>query len=287
MNTGYSPLHLPQFVNKQFDYSGLDSYNTCLDRELFTHWPHTINYQYNSRGFRDQEWPQDLESAIWCLGDSFTVGIGSCFQHTWPQVLSQHSHSRVITVAMDGASNEWISRQVCNVYDLAQPRNIVIMWSYLHRREHPDTGLTDLKRRVFADGSNDIQNFKNFYSCREKVHAHCADSNLIELIVPNFSNNSFSDVAWEKIRDPSWPIKLLLNAKECQDLYPKIATELRTVHGLDLDGMLEFQLIQQQHPEFLSDLIRVESLDRARDGHHFDLLTAEWVAKQVQNLLNS
>ena len=74
---------------------------------------------------------------------------------------------------------------------------------------------------------------------------------------------------------------------ECQDLYPKIATELRTVHGLDLDGMLEFQLIQQQHPEFLSDLIRVESLDRARDGHHFDLLTAEWVAKQVQNLLNS
>jgi hypothetical protein len=134
--------------------------------------------------------------------------------------------------------------------------------------------------------STDIQDFKNFNLCREKIRTHCVDSNLIELIIPNFSNNSFTDVAWKKIRDPSWPVLLPSSLTQCQDLFPEIVTELRTLHGLDITGLLEFQAIQQQHPEFLSDLIRVEYLDRARDGFHFDLLTAEWVAAQVQNLLN-
>jgi hypothetical protein len=273
-------------ANRQFDYSGLDSLNGCLDRELFTQWPYSFDYKYNSRGFRDQEWPQDLESAVWCLGDSFTVGLGSCLAHTWPQQLSQHSQRRTINVAMDGASNEWIARTACDVYDLARPRNMVVMWSYLHRREHPNADLPDLDRRTHHVKSTDIQDFENFNLCREKIRTHCADSNLIELIIPNFSNNSFTDVAWKKIRDPSWPILLPSSLTQCQDLYPEIVTELRTLHKIDITGLLEFQAIQQQHPEFLSDLIRVEYLDRARDGFHFDLLTAEWVAAQVQNLLN-
>jgi hypothetical protein len=287
MNAVNEPLTVPELANRQFDYTGIDSLNRCLDPELFTQWPHTIDYRYNSRGFRDQEWPQDLASAIWCLGDSFTVGLGSCFAHTWPQVLGQHSQRRVITVAMDGASNEWIARTACDAYDLAEPSDIVIMWSYLHRREHPDTDLSDLDRRQHHVKSTDIQDFENFISCRKKVRAHCANSRVIESIIPNFSNNSFTDVAWEKIRDPSWPIVLPSSLTECQNLYPEIVAELRTLHGIDINGLLEFQAIQQSHPEFLCDLIRVEYLDRARDGHHFDRITAEWVAKQVQNLLNS
>lgn len=287
MNAVNGLLTVPELANQQFDYSGIDSLNLCLDPELFTQWPHTIDYRYNSRGFRDQEWPQDLSSAIWCLGDSFTVGIGSCLEHTWPQVLSQHSQRRVITVAMDGASNEWIARTACDVYDLAGPSDIVIMWSYLHRREHPDTDLSDLDRRLHHVKSTDIQDFENFHSCREKVRTYCANSRVIESIVPNFSPNSFSNVTWRKTRDPSWPIQLPSSLTEFQDLYPEIAVELRTLHGIDIKGLLEFQAIQQSHPEFLCDLIRVEYLDRARDGHHFDRITAEWVATQVQNLLNS
>jgi hypothetical protein len=223
---------------------------------------------------------------VWCLGDSFTVGLGSCFAHTWPQVLGQHSQRRVINVSMDGASNEWIARTACDAYDLAGPSDLVIMWSYLHRREHPDANLLDLSRRQHHVKSTDLQDFENFSLCREQVHAHCVNSNLIELIIPNFSNNSFTDIAWKKIRDPSWPVLLPSTLTECQDLYPEITAELHTLHGIDINGLLQFQAIQQSHPEFLQDLIRVEYLDRARDGHHFDLLTAEWVAKQVQNLLN-
>jgi hypothetical protein len=279
-------LTIPQLANQQFDYTGIDSLNRCLDRELFTHWPHAIDYRYNSRGFRDQEWPQDLESAIWCLGDSFTVGLGSCFAHTWPQVLSQHSQRRVITVAMDGASNEWIARTACDAYDLAGPGNMVLMWSYLHRREHPDADLSDSDRRLYAVRSTMAQDFENFSGCRKQVHAHCADANLIELIIPNFVV-SFDNNTWSKLRDPSWPIQMPSTLTEFQDLSPEIVAELRTLHGIDVDQLRELYTIQHQHPEYLSGVTRVEYLDRARDGHHFDRLTAEWVAKQVQNLLNS
>lgn len=232
MNSAISRLIIPKFCNQQFDYSGMDNLKGCLDRKVFLRWPHPVNYKYNSRGFRDQEWPQDLNSAVWAFGDSFTVGIGSCFEHTWPQVLSQHSQRRVINVSMDGASNEWIARQVCDAYDLAKPRNMVLMWSYLHRRENADNVQSDLDRRLHSVRSTLEQDFENLRACRKQVHKHCADANLIELIIPDFVNDT------------------------------------------------------EQPGDFSADVIRVKYLDRARDGHHFDRVTAEWVAKQVQNLLN-
>lgn len=278
-------LTISKFVNQRFDYSGMDNLKGCLDRKLFLQWPHKVNYNYNSRGFRDQEWPQDLKSAVWCIGDSFTVGIGSCFEHTWPQALSQHSQRRVINVSMDGASNEWIARQVCDAYDLAQPRNIVIMWSYLHRRENSNLDLLDLDRRLHYIRSTMLQDFENFNSCRKQVHQHCAHSNIIELVIPNFVV-SFDDAAWKRIRDPSWPQLLPKTLEEFQALSPEITAELHTLHGIDTDQLLEYYTIQQQHCDFLADVVTVEYLDRARDGHHFDIVTAEWVAAQVQNLLN-
>jgi len=226
-----SNLIKPQFCNKQFDYSGIDNLKGCLDKKLFLQWPYPVTYNYNSRGFRDQEWPQDLNSSVWCIGDSFTVGIGSCFEHTWPQALNQRSQRSVINVSMDGASNEWIARTACDAYDLAQPRNIVIMWSYLHRRENSNLDLLDLDRRLHSVRSTIHQDFENLSMCRKQVHNHCVSSNLIELVIPNFVN--------------------------------------------DID----------QHCDFLTNVIKVEYLDRARDGHHFDIVTSEWVAKQVQNLL--
>ena len=286
MSAVIDSLTVPELVNKQFAYSGMDSLNSCLDKELFINWPHSIEYKYNSRGFRDQEWPMDLGSAIWCLGDSFTVGLGSCVDHTWPQVLSQHSQRRVINVSMDGASNEWIARAACDAYDLSRPHNMIIMWSYLHRREHPNVALSNIRRRMQSVRSTTPQDLENFNYCRKLVKTHCADSNIIEFVIPKFFVKYFYDSAWKRIRDPSWPRMLPATLEEFLDLPPKIVTELRTLHGVDIDQVSEFYTIQQ-HLECLTGIVRVKNLDRARDGHHFDLLTAEWVATQVQNLLNS
>lgn len=284
MNAAIDLLTVPELASKQFAYTGIDSLDKCFDRELFINWPHSIEYKYNTRGFRDQEWPLNLKSAVWCLGDSFTVGLGSCFEHTWPQVLSQHSQQRVINVSMDGASNEWIARTICDVYDLAQPRNMVIMWSYLHRREHPDANLSSRDRRLHSVRATMVQDFENFDSCRKQVQTYCADSNLIELVIPNFAPGiavNFND-AWKKIRDPSWPQLPPSTLEEFLNLSSEIVTELCTLHGIDIDRVLELQ--KYQH--ILTDIIKVGYLDRARDGLHFDLVTAEWVAVQVQTLLN-
>lgn len=278
-------LTIIEFANQKLDYSGMDNIKECLDKKLFCQWPHPVNYNYNSRGFRDLEWPQDLNSAVWCFGDSFTVGLGSCFEHTWPQVLSQHSQQRVINVSMDGASNEWIARHVCDAYDLTQPRNIVIMWSYLHRRENANWDRSDPDRRLHYVRSTMLQDFENINSCRKQVRQHCVRSNIIELVIPHFVV-SLDDAAWKRIREPSWPQLLPATLEEFQDLCPDTIGKMHTLHGIDTDHLLEYHTMQQQHCDSLADVVRVEYLDRARDGHHFDIVTAEWVAKQVQNLLN-
>jgi hypothetical protein len=185
---------------------------------------------------------------------------------------------------MDGASNEWIARTACDAYDLARPRNMVIMWSFLHRRERPDAKLSSMDRRLHSVRSTMVQDFENLHSCRKLIQTHCVDSNLIELAIPNFVG-SFDNNDWKKIRDPGWPQLLPPSLEEFLDLPSDIVTELRTLHGIDIGRVSEFYTIQQ-HLEFLTDVVRVKHLDRARDGHHFDLVTAEWVAMQVQNLLN-
>jgi hypothetical protein len=275
--TTLSKLLLPELCNQKFDYFGTDCLDLCLDKQLFTQWPHVINYSHNSRGFRDNEWPQELDSAIWCLGDSFTAGLGSRFSHTWPQVLSRHSQHRVVNVSMYGASNQWIARNVCDVYDLARPDNIVIMWSYPHRREDPNFELSDLDRREHYVKCIMADDYANFNDCRKLVQTHCVDSNLIEFVIPNFVH-CFDNSDWQNIRDASWPELMPPSLDEFLKLDPTIITELQNLHNVDLD-LVRFQYTLP--PEILAGIIKVKYLDRARDGHHFDIITADWVAQQA------
>jgi hypothetical protein len=130
-------LILTNRIGQCWDFTGLDQFEQCRDKEHFKSYPYLIQYKYNSRGFRDQEWPisiEELKNAIWCIGDSFTVGLGSPLEHTWPYQLSNITQQRVINVSMDGASNEWIARMVQHIVHDIEPKNIVIMWR--DRRAH-------------------------------------------------------------------------------------------------------------------------------------------------------
>lgn len=267
---------LPQLCNQKFNYFGIDCISRSTDSQLYSQWPE-IEYKYNSRGFRDNEWPQKLDSVVWCIGDSFTLGLGSGFLHTWPQRLNHHSQHRVVNVSMDGASNQWISRTVCDVYDLAQPDNIVIMWSYFHRREHPNVEWSDLHRRQHYAKSTVTEDYKNFDNCRKLVHAHCANSNLIEFVIPDFVY-SINNLDWQTIRDSSWPETMPASLDQFFQLDSNIITELQTQHNVDVNLLvLQYTL----GPKILAGVIQVEYLDLARDGKHFDLVTADWVAKQA------
>lgn len=179
-------LQIPELKNKVFSESGLDSFKLCKDKNYFLNYPYQITYSYNSRGYRDNEWPVDTElsECIWTVGDSFTVGLGAPYEHIWPQLLQKNLNHRVINVAMDGASNQWISRKAIGIIEEVNPKNIVLMWSYTHRRELDNINKTDMERRIWAnmytDEMEDLINFKMSLNSVVKTNKN----NLIHLAIP-------------------------------------------------------------------------------------------------------
>jgi hypothetical protein len=223
-------LILSSRSNQYWKYSGLDSFNECIDKKYFLKYPHEISYEYNSRGFRDSEWPDslaELSECIWCIGDSFTVGLGQPYDHIWPQVLQRRSKRRTINISMDGASNDWILRRTQQIIDEINPKNIVLMWSYLHRRESEDTSLSDENRRLLWNQNidcTDILDYLYWKNQRSKLNQFI--DNIIEFSIPNYC-------LW---------------------------------HNPD-DGV-----------------ILVPQLDYARDHHHFDIKTSEWIVDKMHSL---
>jgi hypothetical protein len=285
---------LPSCVNQCWEFSEIDSIDKCLDINHFKAYPHRVVYQYNSRGFRDSEWPdsmQQLQQAIWCIGDSFTVGIGSPLEHTWPFLLGQNLNSRIINVSMDGASNEWIARKASDVIQSIAPKLIVIHWSYTHRREEDKGTLMDLKYRKFYDAVRDVtwpdlSCYADFYMLPEKIQNELVDLFNIhdQLIVTDEERRRHHSKHFTIEQDTR-------NTIECIDQVQHVAQghNINLIHSFIPEFALPdpMKLIEQHVRDSGARFVPAfAKLDLARDGHHFDILTAEWVAKQVQNLLN-
>jgi hypothetical protein len=173
-------------------YSGLDSAEHCLDRWHFDRYAKQISYHMNSRGFRDREWPesvQALQHAIWCVGDSYTLGLGVPEEHTWPRLLEQHTGSRCINISMDGASNDWICRRAQDIVRVISPRWMVVQWSFIERWEHPDVSLTDLERRR-AHRTDDRANIQNLAGNIELLEQARGSTEVIHSTIPLFSEHA-------------------------------------------------------------------------------------------------
>lgn len=268
-----------------FAQSGIDSQEYCIDARDFKNYPFEIEYRYNSRGFRDDEWPTDQAEAIWCVGDSFTVGIGQPLAHIWPQVLARQSGKRTINFSMDGASNNWIARRTLDIIDQVNPNNIVILWSYVERRERIDllhrywqkiydqirdpswptgvslsdlNGLPDrIKREIEQVHGIDLEFFM-----------HCNDSVMIYQDARASDQDNFD------------------NWRQCID---QVSNHAHVIHGVIPDwasigrGYIKYWNYLEQT---VAKKVRpFKRLDWARDGHHFDLLTSEHFVSQVLPLL--
>jgi hypothetical protein len=214
--------------------SGIDSFRECRDKAHYLEYPHPVSYQFNSRGFRDREWPDDVKSAVWCVGDSFTVGLGSPLDHIWARQVELTCGLPTINVSLDGASNDWIARQACNILLTVQPRNMMIMWSYVHRREDPDSDLSDEDRRIGTlNGATELEDQINFRTRISSIRQ--SSTNIVHFIIP---------FAYAAAHNPS----------TAKDWLPDYVKE-------------------------------VPQLDFARDRHHFDILTSQWVAQQAASEL--
>jgi hypothetical protein len=290
---------LPSRVNQRWQYSGIDSLERCQNQQHFLNYPHPIVYQYNSRGFRDTEWPEsldELKNAIWCVGDSFTVGIGQPFDHTWPQLLSKTINKRTINVSMDGASNDWIARKVRRIVDVIDPVAIIILWSYTHRSELEQDNLDDEQRRLFSSRRTLDQDNLHWIDLSNQIQS--LNKQIIQATIPNFQhiNSPLAqpqlDDHWNKIKGISWP-GTPKTLDDLKNLPEYIKQELKSVHccyeyfvHVLTDTHSHAQVDINTSIPLPGNVVHVRhQLDWARDRHHFGESTANWLVQQlIKNL---
>lgn len=278
---------LPSRQNQTWKVSGTDDPTRCLDVEHFNSFPYPVVYHYNSRGFRDQEWPNDTELSrcIWCVGDSFTVGVGSPLEHTWPYILGTKTQQRVINVSMDGASNNWISRKVTELISTIQPKVVVVQWSYIERRE-------DVTNKIFNKVWYDL-----YETIKEPHWPDCPDINKFSTLPMEIQQEIMTHHAdyWRHgITDEELRLGLvpcteqedIKNTVECLTQADVIARRhgTRLIHSFVPRFMNKkyqgdfFNTLRQLNIDTIGE---VNQVDFARDRHHYDLQTARAFVDQL------
>jgi hypothetical protein len=285
---------LPNKVNQRWEYSGMDSLEGCLDKKHFQQYPHVVNYQYNSRGFRDQEWPtsvDELKNAIWCVGDSFTVGLGSPVEHTWPWLLQKHTGRRVINISMDGASNNWIHRKILKILTQIQPRSMVVHWSYLQRREY---SIDAAQLKWWQTYYNDIKD-PSWPLCPTPNDFSYLPEFIKHEIITIHSSGHLYQVSDEDRRLPHDTSKNIctdqdmLNTIECIKIVESQANTTKILHSFIPNYMPpQYQInFEDQVSSMVKYFVgKITAIDRARDGHHYDIKTSQAFVQQIHQCLN-
>ena len=149
-------LEVPGLFNHFSETDGIDSLSYCNDKTHWKNYPKKIAYEYNSKGFRDAEWPNDTSNLIWCLGDSFTSGVGQPQNETWPALLQAKLNQRCINLGQDGCSNDLIALRAKQIIEQHDPKYLIIVWSYFWRRYVSGQNIHYEEKETPAD---DIKNF--------------------------------------------------------------------------------------------------------------------------------
>jgi hypothetical protein len=189
-------LKLISFANYYANSTGIDSLESAEKRwtkKHFLNYPYQIEYKYNSRGFRGPEWPSNVNDVCWCVGDSFTSGVGQPYEHIWPYVFSIKSNIPTINVSMDGASNMWISRKTIELLEI-EPKYIIIQWSYVHRRERDIIiGGNNLdERRIVRNGNvTTEEDIQNTIDCINLVESKKRNTTIIHTFIPKNVPNDY------------------------------------------------------------------------------------------------
>ena len=280
---------LPDFAlssraNQRWQYSGIDSPEHCFNKKHFKSYPYDIEYLFNSRGFRDQEWPTELDKlkrAVWCIGDSFTVGLGVPESHMWPNILQQEIGTRTINVSMDGASNDWIARKTIEVLEQISPQTIIIHWSYIHRAESDNVALSDEERRLHFDPKSypEIESKLKFISLVKQIESIKRSTKIIHSFIPNFGFTPDILSIWNQIAGPDWP-ECPTSLEEFNNLSRQIQDELTNFFKLYTVFELHYQLYTG-----IEYVPQTQILDFARDYYHYGINTNKIFVQQLVKIL--
>ena len=281
-------VRLPSRTNQIWYESGIDTVDTCLDIQHYMNYPHDVVYRYNSRGFRDREWPEDLASAVWCLGDSFTVGLGCPLEHTWPYLLEQSMNRRCINVSLDGASNNWIARTARTIIQEVQPQVMVLQWSFIERRENaPEPKFVNktwyqMYQAVRDPTWPDCDNVNDFPRLPVRIQQEILEVFLPQTLIVSDEQLRRGAVACSEQED-------VRNTLECILSVESAATDTCVVHSFVPDAMIPPLLqkfVKELDQRGIQHIGPTEQIDRARDGLHYDIKTAEILVERLKTIIN-
>lgn len=243
-----------------------------------------VAHIYNSRGFRDTEWPADLTNAVWCVGDSFTLGVSCPIEQTWPKLLEQQLSRHCINISMSGASNQWIARKSIDIIRAVNPTLLVIQWSYFHRAEEADNSLSDENRRIPYEFIEIEDQLADFDKCVTLVESNKNTTSVIHSFIPGATTiygPEYIQAKWDSIRGNIWPDtvdfdhlpKYIVDELNYFDLYDRFELHFKYWHKL------EHTLTNVNYvPMF-------EQLDRSADQHHYGVKTSAKFVEEIIKLI--
>ena len=236
-------LQVKDRINLKLFHSGIDSATFFLNKKHSCDNKKSVHYTYNSKGFRDEEWPHDIENKIWCVGDSFTVGLGQPYEEIWPKMLEKQLGEHCINISEDGCSNDLMAQRIEQIKTF-NPKCIIVMWSYFWRRWINKKNVHyDIDQR--ESPKHDLDNFlKNL-----KLANSESPCKILNYVIPDCIIESIS--SWQR----------MLGSKNKKNI-----NKLIDYHYPDNDFPVVNEVVQ---------------LDYSRDGHHFDVVTCENIVKDI------
>lgn len=150
-----------EFANASLDWLPMDT------EELYQHnltnnyslleqngWINTkITYEFNSHGFRCDEFKED---SIMFLGCSFTCGIGLAQHMMWPEILSARLNKHCSNLGLGGSSPDTAFRMCLGYIDTIKPRMVIYLEPPIGRIE-----LVSDKKAITLAANYDLDHDKN------------------------------------------------------------------------------------------------------------------------------
>lgn len=270
-------------------------------------YPYVVHYKFNSRGYRDYEWPgvaEQCKSAVWCIGDSATLGIGSPVAHTWPQLLADRWQKPTINISLMGASNDFIERKCVELLTELQPEFIVLCWSFLYRRDYLTDQVSEFVRLETQ------RNWQEFYlnikdttwpPCQDIEDMHTLPAQIQQEIqqkyqaptVPvtdetyMYAENHDQVVAQAARRGEQQEVEYFLDKIHNISAHQQTTRIFHTIVP-NAASAAESKLLKQKLQEIDLPMYFIEQCDHARDKSHWDIKTNTLIVDKVsQQLLES
>jgi hypothetical protein len=113
----------------------------------------TVKFNYNSYGYRTNEFNKEIKNYLVISGCSLTEGHGLHLEQTWGKKLEEQLNIPIVNLAKGGANAEFVSQNLINWVnsDFTNPTAVIAQWPNPHRATHWSNGLAQFVLNQVAD----------------------------------------------------------------------------------------------------------------------------------------